>query len=207
MTKRLQVVIPMDDELPLNYATNTFHFEAVNDLTVMTAISDAVDSLYDNAASWLSSLITPATWTHKWFDLEDPEPRVPIFEFTGRGPVATGSTAAPPELALCISWKAEPSSGFPAGRLRNRIYVGPFTNAACGSDGRPATTLVTNLKNSGDLLLEASKAATWKWVVYSPTQAAASAVASFDIMEGWVDNEFDIQRRRGRRGTARETFS
>jgi len=207
MTIRVQCVIPMDDELPVNYATNTFHFEYDGSESLSDDIADALDSLYGNLVTYWSSLITPGTWTYKFFDLDDPEPRVPIWQYFDRGPGATASTAAPPEIALCISWKAAPISGMQQGRLRNRVYLGPFGMNALADTGRPSTTFVTAVKNAGDLLLEASKAAVWKWVVYSPTQAAASLVPSFQITEGWVDNEFDIQRRRGRRGTAREVFS
>lgn len=196
----------MDDELPINYATNTLHFEGTADTPTAEEIADAVDAMYSWLGSYWSSLITPSVWVYKFFDLDEPEPRVPFAELTGRGPASSGTTAAPPELALCMSWKAEPISGFPAGRLRNRIYIGPLAQSALNTDGRPAAAFVTALAAAGQILLDASELESWDWVVYSPTQAAASQPPSFPIMEGWVDNEFDIQRRRGRAGTARSLF-
>lgn len=196
----------MDDNLPENAATNTLHFE-VPDFTVQAPLIEAaLNSMYQNFNTHLSSLITPSTWVYKWFNLADPEPRVPVRTTTGMGALATGTTAAPPEVALCISFKAAAVSGFPAGRLRNRIYIGPLATGTIDTTGRPTSTAVTALANGADILLEASKAAGWDWVVFSPTQSSQGLVDSFPIESGWVDNEFDTQRRRGRRSTARTTF-
>lgn len=196
----------MDDNLPENAATNTLHFEVPDLVTQAPLIEAALNSMYQNFNTHLSSLITPSTWTYKWFNLLDPEPRVPVRTTTGVGALATGTTAAPPEVALCISFKAAAVSGFPAGRLRNRIYIGPLATGTIDTTGRPTSTAVTAIANGADILLEASKAAGWDWVVYSPTQASQGLVDSFPIESGWVDNEFDTQRRRGRRSTARTTF-
>lgn len=207
MTYRVQVVIPMDDNLPENFATNTLHFEVPTPGTQLAEIETALNAMYSNMSTFLSSLITPSLWQYKWFDLEEPPPRVPVRLTTAAGPTSTSTTSAPPEVALCISFKAAPVSGFPAGRLRNRIYIGPLGQNAMDTTGRPVSTLVTNLANSADGLLEASKSAGWDWVVYSPTSASAGQAPSNLIQSGWVDNEFDTQRRRGRSSTARTLFS
>jgi hypothetical protein len=44
--------------------------------------------------------------------------------------------------------------------------------------------------------------ASWDWVVYSPTDDAYHEVAN-----GWVDNAWDTQRRRGYKPTSRTTFT
>lgn len=197
----------MDDNLPENSASNTLHFTCPNPTADLPAIETAVTAMYQNMNTFLSSLITPSTWTYKWFDLDDPKPRVPVRTTLNTGPAATGTDAAPPEIAMCISWKAAPASGFPAGRLRNRIYIGPLSKSGLDTNGRPTTTLVTNLVNSADGLLTASQAAGWEWIVFSGTEVAAGFPGVFAISSGWVDNEFDTQRRRGRRPTTRSTFA
>jgi hypothetical protein len=204
---RLQVIIPMDDNLPANSATNTLHFSAADDGSELAAIETAMNTFYQNFNTHLSSLITPSTWTYKWFKMSDPLPRVPYRTTTGQGALATGTTAAPPEVAMCLSYKSAQVSGFPVGRTRNRIYVGPLAQGALDTNGRPTSTAVTALRNSGNGLLTASAAAGWTWVTYSPTAAAAgTSTGIFDVISGWVDNEFDTQRRRGRAATSRTVF-
>jgi hypothetical protein len=204
---RLQVIIPMDDNLPANAASNTFHFSAADDGSELAAIETAMDAFYTNMSTHLSSLITPSTWTYKWFKMSDPVPRVPYRTTTNKGPTSTGSNAAPPEVALCISWKTLPTSGFPSGRTRNRVYIGPLAQGTLDTNGRPTSTAVTALRNSANGLLTASTSAAWSWVVYSQTEVdSAGGPGTFDIASGWVDNEFDTQRRRGRAATSRTVF-
>lgn len=198
---RVQVDIPMDSGLTADYATNTFHFNMDDDEPTAELVADALDDFYGELAAQLSSLITPATWTYKFFRLTDSPPRVPIYFLTGRGPATTGSNSSPPEVALCLSWRTEYVSGFPNSRLRNRVYIGPLHAGAIGNDGRPSSSTMTAMIAAGQSLFDASGSAGWTWVVYSPTEAQ-----SFEITQGWCDNEFDTQRRRGRQATSRSTF-
>jgi hypothetical protein len=102
-----------------------------------------------------------------------------------------------------LSFQGTPLSGTPQSRRRGRIYFGPFRTSGLNTQGRPAAGLITSLVNAGDALLAASDAAAnWQWVIWSPTTGLEVGVAN-----GWVDDEFDTQRRRGRVPTARTTFS
>lgn len=198
---RLQVTIPMDSALTADYASNTWHFVSDDTEAATDDVADALDAFYDDIAGQLSSLITPGAWVYKFFDLADPEPRVPRYTKTDRGPATTGSNSAPPEVALCLSFRGNYGSGVPAARARNRLYIGPLQAGSIGADGRPSSGLVTALADAGDALLTASGAGAWDWVGYSPTDAG-----QFGIVQGWVDNEFDTQRRRGRQATSRSVF-
>jgi len=48
-----------------------------------------------------------------------------------------------------------------------------------------------------------------KWAVYSPTTDAVDTIdnAFNDVLDGWVDNAFDTQRRRGPAATTRITWT
>lgn len=197
---RVQVEIPMTSALTADYVTNTLHF-AMDDGDE-TDIADALDDMYAQFAGVMSNLIEPSEFVYKFFDLAEPPPRVPYAMLTGRGPAAFGSNAAPTEISLCLSWRADYISGVPPGRMRNRIYVGPLSRDATGTDGRPSSGAIASVVAGGQALIDASALATWDWIVYSET-----AGSDFVWSQGWVDNEFDTQRRRGRAATARTTFT
>jgi hypothetical protein len=118
-------------------------------------------------------------------------------------PVGTG-TALPAEVALCLSYKASSVSGVPAQRRKGRIYIGPLDGTFAGSVGlgysTPNVEITTLLQEAGKEMI--AGLVTLDWVVYSRTNADA-----YIIDAGWVDNEWDTQRRRGREATFRSTFS
>lgn len=122
----------------------------------------------------------------------------------------------PAETALCLSYHASPSDApapaphtNPRARIRGRVYLGPW-HAGVATSGtglelnysRPSTTLVSTVKSSANNLLTASNASdTFTWVQYSRAQRTVSAVTG-----GWVDDEWDTQRRRQHRATYRSVF-
>jgi hypothetical protein len=94
-------------------------------------------------------------------------------------------------------------SGQPQARKRGRIYLGPFDTTQLNADGRILPACQTTIRNAAQALLTASDVALdWSWAVYSPTNASGVIVDN-----GWVDNEWDTQRRRGRAATTRSTFT
>jgi hypothetical protein len=138
------------------------------------------------------------------YDMTDPEPRAP--KLTAVNPLeAPGTVAGPHEVAMCLSFKGAPVSGQPAARRRGRVYVGPLATTAFGVDGRPATGFVEDLAIAGEFLLE-ENTANVQWVIYSPTDDPNPDGLSggVPIVEVWVDNAYDTQRRRGLRPTSRE---
>jgi len=198
---RLQMTIETADNNPENFATNTWHCVA-DDVAGFADFITAVRLFYTTVDVQMGNL-AKATSGLKWkgYDLADPEPRVPI-QF-GSADLTLGSGGClPPEVALCLSFQGEPVSGINQARKRGRIYLPFILDSSNTSAARPVSTLITALAGAGEDLLDASAAATdWKWSVYSPTSDAMSTVTN-----GWVDNEWDIQRRRGRKFTERTTF-
>lgn len=200
---RAQVVIPAVSNVSEDTCVNTFHFfcddtseGVINSVqTAIVAFYEDLDAWKGNGANWAASRI-------KWYDLSDPEPRVPFENELAGISSTSASTNAARELCVCVSFAGDYESGTSAARRRGRIYFGPLTSTAVGSDGRIASTLVTAAVTAGSGLLTTSGLASeWSWGVYSPT-----ANALYTVTNGWVDNEIDIQRRRGTRATVRTTF-
>lgn len=199
---RTQCTIATVDNLPANYATNTWHVSAP-DLVELALWHTQLATFYGSLNAYFSNLVrTTDGFMCKSYDLEDPEPRQPVLTFEANL-APTGGNALPPEVALCMSFQAAPVSGIPQARRRNRIFF-PFpAQSANATTGRPSAAFTDALRDAGAVVLANSgpTSADWEWVVYSPTDDTVDFVDN-----GWVDNEWDIQRRRGRLSTARDVF-
>lgn len=198
---RVQMTLKTDDLNPANFVTNTWYVLGV-DVADAEEFKDTLVTEYGTLMTYWSPLLQPNTHEFKIYDMEDPEPRAPVSEGTWSLSSNPSGTALPPEVALCLSFQAPKMSGQVQARRRGRIYFGPFNTAAIGTDGRPISGLVTALSAVGDGIIVASGATSWNWAThssYSPTTGLA-------VDNGWVDNEFDTQRRRGREWTTRTVF-
>lgn len=197
---RTQFTVATTDNTAANFATNTFHCNAVDE-TNLALFNNAVRDFYLTIDAWMGSLVrTTNGLMWKSYDLADPEPRVPVL--VGSATLAPAGTAPlPPEVSLCLSFQAVKASGQPQASRRNRVFL-PFLDETQNStDGRPSPTLVTGVANAADALWDASEAASdWSWIVHSPIGGDLA------IVDGWVDNEWDTQRRRGRPATSRTVF-
>lgn len=199
---RVQVELAMTSGNPLDKATNVWHCIA-DDLTALDLFITQLTTFYAAVDSNLSSSIATTGHRLRAYDLADAEPRAPVRD-QGIGTLALGANAAPPELALCISYQAPQQSGQSQARRRGRIYIGPLYNTAMATaTGLPAATTLTTIGGALQNLLDASQAAaTWAWAVYSPTNGVA-----IEATNAWLDNAFDIQRRRGVAATSRTIFT
>lgn len=197
-----QTTIPTVDNAVENYASNTMHFVA-DDLTALGLVHTAIIAMYNTWRPQMNALARQTNWQIKSYLDTDPIPRAPVLTTTFSLGAAPSGAATPPEVSLCLSYQGARVSGVPQARKRGRVYL-PFLNStAVGSDGRPAAGTLTAAVACGQGLLTASDSAgTWSWVIFS-----AVAPGYSDVVDGWVDNEFDTQRRRGRKSTARTTFT
>lgn len=118
-------------------------------------------------------------------------------------PFFTASTGdpLPPEVALCTSFAANTPPGVNPQRCRGRVYLGPFTEGHNGG-GRPSSDLVIRIRNITKRLDDALIGAGATLAVWSRADHAVRPV-----VRGWVDNEWDTQRRRGREATSRNTWT
>lgn len=197
-----QVTIPTADNSVENYASNTFHFEA-DDLTALGLCHTQLQTFYNSWRGTMSNLARQNGWSIKSYDDTDPIPRAPVLETTFNLTSAPTGSGMPPEVALCLSFQGARQSGVPQARRRGRVYL-PFPLASAGgTDGRPAAGTITTAVGLGQALLTASDSAgTWTWMTFSTVAPGYATVT-----DGWVDNEWDTQRRRGRKATSRTTFT
>lgn len=208
MVMRFDVRIPSATGIPADTIVNTWHF--IHHTAPVSDYDNVRDMLLDfyDAESYQTYNIThfmtegsvEDTWDVVAYDLDDPEPRAPHYEssFTVTG-LNPSNVPLVREAALVLSIQAEPQSGVPQARRRNRKYLGPFGVNALGNDGRPHQNLLNVIAYSArDLLNAAQASATWGWRVYSPTTGL-----DLTPVGGWVDNAWDTQRRRGWDATSR----
>ncbi len=198
----VQVTIPTADNVAANYASNTWHFNA-DDLTALQLCFNGLKTFYNALTTSFSDMVRRTNWEIKGYDDSDPMPRYPvlteIFTLTG----TPSGAPSPPEIALCMSFQGSKISGVPQAQRRGRVYLPYFDASTIHTDGRPTAGLTGTVAAAGDTLVTASKAATtWKWVTSSQV-----APGYAQVLDGWVDNEWDVQRRRGRIATARDVFS
>lgn len=136
----------------------------------------------------------------KLYRLGDAPPREPTtYDFTVSG--FSQSSGLPAEVALCISYYA--TRNIP--RRRGRIYLGPLSNLSgqfAAGDWRPVDLLRQVAALKARDLISASNNLLLPWAVLSQVDGVARP-----ITDGWVDNSWDTQRRRGIAPTLRETFS
>lgn len=197
-----QVTCPTVDNDVANFATNTFHFSA-DDLTALAVVHSQLQVFYNAWRPAMSDLVRQNGWTIKSYDRSDPKPRAPKLETVFNLTTAPTGAPLPPEISLCVSFQGDRTSGVPQSRKRGRIYL-PFPNSSQNSTlGRPSNSCVTTAVGAGQTLIDQSQAATtWDWQWVSSVLPGSGFIAN-----GWVDNEWDIQRRRGRRMTSRTTFT
>lgn len=212
-----QITIPNKNGLPEDGSINTLHFGTTGplvDIAATTSITAAILDFYNtpNAVSTrVANLFSPAADTAnakiKFFRLNDLPPRAPLV--TAPLPiVASAGIAQPGEVAIVGSFQAVQVSGEPQARKRNRIYLGPCDTSIIDTDasGNPfvSTGMRTAILDGFQRLWTASAAdPDWTWVVYSPTIGLVNGTRLVD--NGWVDNSFDTQRRRGLKATVRQT--
>ena len=198
---RALVTLATKDANPANFATNSWYFDDNEDPgTNLPLIAAELATNYNDMRSHFGNTIATNGHQIEFYKLSDPKPRVPVYvhnwNFTG----ATHSGSMPQEVAMVLSFQADKVSGLPQARRRGRVYFGPLGGAAEAS-GRPGTTLLSAVVAFGAALLSESNLADWTWVVYSTVNNGGAPVTN-----GWVDNSFDTQRRRGLEWTARTTF-
>lgn len=199
---RLQAIMKTADNVNENFETNTLYFTADND-GVLPTISSIVAPLYQTLDTfWSNQLGSTNALEQRFYDMGDPEPRTPVYtSFSNLS--GAGAAPLPNEVALVLSFHADFESGVPPARRRGRIYFGFWGENNNDPTGRPDSFVVDAVKEFGQNLLDASVAATtWKWVQHSTVDNSFNIVAG-----GFVDNEWDTQRRRGRRRTSRVTFA
>jgi hypothetical protein len=211
-----QVVLTSDTGFPRDSVVNTFHFDPVDitppDIAKRAWIADTLISFYNdvhgtgsNQVRWyLSSTLNQGdlACSVKVYNMGDAHPRIPYIQpFTLAAP-AGSDNGMPSEVAICLSFKSTEAANPKRGR--GRIYLGPLHSNVVLLDApnirmNGATTLA--IQHAARFLMDAGTtgaAQRSQWSIYSRADNALYGVTS-----AYVDNEFDTQRRRGHRATAR----
>lgn len=214
---QVQARLPYMTGLPRDLTVNAFNFVAAPgavDPELLADLGDLVKAFYNDApgaahpiAYYLSGVINRAACKNVLYNvnLVSGEIGDPIAETTwSLAGAASGSTPMPLEVALCASYKASDGS-IPLARRRGRVYLGPLNTTVLNVTGdypAPSSAFVNQVVWASDQLAAASAALGAPWAVWSRAQAGA-----YGIDAGWVDNEFDTQRRRGVEATSRSTWT
>jgi hypothetical protein len=198
---RATVIIKSVTNVIEDASTNTYHFDA-NTVGDLAAVSAALQTCYQSMRTFYSSLMAQNGHEIKFYRLSDAPPRATVRNDTFNFTTAPSNAPLPTEVALVVSFQGGQSSGQPQARRRGRIFFGPMNTQAVDGTAFVAAATRTAAVNAWGVLLDASQAATeWKWSVFSTVNGTG-----VEVQNGWVDNAFDTQRRRGRRTTARTVF-
>lgn len=210
---KVQCTIGRDSAVPADAITNTWSFhttaspEAPADID---AIITALQTFYQAIDGVLFAAETANLLNYKVYRLSDPKPRAPVREGSF-ALVPSVSVGIPEEVAIVLSFQGAKQSGLPQARRRGRVYIGPLPTgstifATVNNRIRVVAGARDVLKNAAEALLLASDAAAnWTWVVVSSV-GGDNVFLETPVTNGWVDDAFDIQRRRGPAPTARTTF-
>lgn len=204
-----QVILPTSTGDPDDTVTNSWHFQtaadtepSVQDLsTTLGVFYSAIRGLYANAVTFTSAHV-------KWYLMSDPKPRPPRFDHPLLATGTNGGVAGPTQVAICMSFQGRRTPGLPQSRRRNRIFIGPLLGAAMVGPHIRASEYNVVI-GAAATLLSSSNAAPWDWVVWSDTTAEEipqRAQAWEAVVGGWVDDSWDIIRRRKLAATARTLF-
>jgi len=204
---RAQVTFDTDDLLPENQVVNRLHFGTASTPATnpqLVAIVLAVRAFYSSFDQFLSPRLS-GDGRIRLYDMADPEPRVPIM-LDDCDITPSTSDPFPEEIALAMSFQAAAVSGENQARRRNRIFIGPVAgNAQAVVDGiaRPHVDFRAAIQTGANGLLDLDGGTDGiSWVVRSETTGAVAGVDN-----GWIDNAWDTQRRRGSSPTLRTTFA
>lgn len=181
-----------DSALPRDRIVNTPCFRWDN-LTIQDAESLAINVLDAYEARFATLVGKDAQC--KIYDLEGTPPVLPMATVTRNAGILHTSTY-PREIALCLSF----NGGQRQPRQRGRLYIPPqFIGASLALRPTVAQTdAIVQFANN----LHGVGGANVDWIVWSRVNRSATGVN-----EAWVDDEWDIQRRRGLRGTTRSQIN
>jgi hypothetical protein len=152
------------------------------------------DDLHAGLTGWASPVIGNSNeLTVKLYEIGKPPPNRPQATKVSALPNAAEASIFR-EMACCLSFYG--GSNNP--NQRGRLYIPLFLASSGTTPGvRPSTTVRDKIGTLAPIFAGLG-GVNVDWIVWSPTKQAATRVTNW-----WVDDEFDVQRRRGLRPTAR----
>lgn len=183
-TYRAQISFPHDTAFPRDAVSINPHFTGDNPDALIDVLVNNIKAITEVGAS--------RSFTVKLYDAEKAPPNYPLeTRVNGTG---FSTSAKPREIALCLSYY----STWNRPRYRGRLYIpGQFISGSF--DLRPTGAQRQIALNWAQAFI-LNMPPTHRWVVWSRIDRKAYGVSDF-----WVDDEWDIVRTRGMRGTTRTT--
>lgn len=215
---RVQVRLPAADGLNKDACVNVWHFRQ-NDIIGGTTPADSANDMIDQLQNFYEAIrgVYPLTVSAPFkataFDMNDPEPRVPVLlrDITlSSGP---SGEPLPDQVAICLSMFNNVASGESPRRSRGRVYIGPvYQGVATSEDAQAivATATRTTIINAAHAAFKTGLTVNDPYLcVFSRKDLATGSSLSdsfktVDIVR--VDNRWDIQRRRAEGPTAVSSF-
>lgn len=208
---RAQVILQGQSGLPRDRFVNSWAFEGTG-ATITDAELDTVRSrliefytVAPGTASPLTSFISRAVKPSviiRLYRLSQTPPRTPI-ESVHTWNISQTGTALPNEVAAVLSF----FNTVNVKRRRGRLYIGPLA-AMAGvwdtDDVKIDTALRTTLAGAANRLAAYGLSSTSgpHWSILSQRDGNLKLVT-----DGWIDNTFDTQRRRGVRSNLRTSWT
>lgn len=212
---RIETLLPFDEVgAPGAYAINTWHASynpAVFDVGV--GVDDCADGFraaiiefwnyddpdYGKMGPYMGSHLTGEI-QFKWWDLDGwlgtghplPSPGIDMPNSAISGSVATD--CLPTQVAICFTTKCDPYGGHNRQSFYNRQYIGPLSSATLTTGGRPNNDVRHRILGGGNELASSLDGIGIDDV--RPCVLSSKHATSGLTTNGWVDNRFDIQRRR-----------
>lgn len=205
------VSLPYTTNLPRDVAQTTWAFRTEDlETETLLGIGDAMIEFFNaNVAStsrsvgfFHSALIDRPRCTVSLYDISETPmgPPISIRTFPLSGPGS--QTQMPLEVALCNSFQGDPIGSMSQRRRRGRTYMGPLNIEAQRSGSglpRPSDLFMDTLQGASFRLMESAREIDGvEWCVWS-----RSSDILVPITNGWINNEWDTQRRREGPETAR----
>lgn len=208
MITEVQTSLPYFSNIPEDVVTNTLHFiydsgGAAPGPTQYGILAGHIQTFFNAvyAAVGMGSWCNKSLFNVTMYDLQQPTPRVPVYNALKPITVTTSTVAIPTEVAICMSFAGITIPGINPARQRGRIFVGGIAtgiaNGSVASFPNINSSVRGSLCTAMSALLTNTLGSNWDWIVYSRTNGAAGGQESFDVGRGWVDDTPDTQRRRG----------
>lgn len=201
---RAQVTLRTTDDVPANFITNSWAFTGTSPVNDVDDITAALDAFYTSFINFHGAKPIAGTGhSVKYYDLPGVRPNYPQWVDTFDTGASSSTEQLPSECAIVMSFQGLKIPGEYQRRRRGRIYLGTC-RASDSVDGRPKAALLTDVASYASTFMAAIDAISTDtaWAVWSSTSSEGVAVDN-----GWVDNAWDTQRRRGIQSTSRTTFS
>lgn len=198
---KFQVTVPFQPALPENVVTNTFYLRD-NFPGVITGGTDWAALANDAATAWLNTWYQNASPPHitvKVYNAESAPPNDPIAVAEKNVAAPLWSPNYPTQLAVCLSYK-----GGQRPWQRGRMYLAPWLSTGFAGSN-PGMRVSTTMQNAALALADALAGLGGidiDWGVWSRTKREFAPTSL-----SWVDDSWDVQRRRKMDALGRVTHS